>query len=190
MVRKARKHRYSFLDNWEPPMAKKASKGLSAVASDVALALKQQGFSSGDAKRLARSARGSDFESRFRDALSRRGNPTQKRTQMSKKKKSKKKNSRSRKGKMPAGLAAYWAKKRARKANSRKRRTSAKRTAGRVRIVINNPPRKRRKARRTRKVNSPRARKLLTFPIRVSRSQAKKVSAWWKRNTGGTVRMK
>jgi rubrerythrin len=115
--REAKKHRYDWMEDLP-------SGGLSAVRSDVALALRGQGIPPKHAKKLARSASGSDFDSLFRSALQRvKGNPMSK-------KKSKKKKRNSRKGKMPAGLRKYWAKKRARKSNP-KRRTRKKKNSRR-----------------------------------------------------------
>ncbi len=139
-LRKARKHRYQDAESWFAEESK--GKGMSAVRSDVVLALKNQGYTSADAKRLARSASGSDFDSLFRSALSKA-----KRNPMPKKK--------SKKGKMPAGLKAYWAKKRGAKSkarNSRRRRKNPRvktRTVVRTRtirkFVYRNPPKRRRR---------------------------------------------
>jgi hypothetical protein len=161
----------------------KKSGGMSAVASDVVLALKEQGYSNADAKRMVRSASGSDFASFFRDAIKR--NPrmipavtdvqlqalrklVRLKTMATKKRRSKKKNSR--KGKMPAGLKAYWAK---------KRRAKAKRR---------NPGKKRKPA--------PRRRRKLSLRVRTFRKPARRRTSKPRRRVRksnprrGTVRIK
>jgi|GEM_PF-4635176 len=148
-LRKARKHRYQDAEGWFSESREKKGRAMSAVQSDVVLALRGQGYTGADAKRLARSASGSDFDSMFRSALSKA-----KRNPMPKKRSKK----RSRKGKMPAGLAAYWAKKRAgkrkaKKSSRRRKRNPRVKTKTVIRtirkVVYRNPPkRKRRKARK------------------------------------------
>jgi hypothetical protein len=86
---------------------------------------------------------------------------------------------------MPAGLARYWAKKRAAKAkrsNPRRQRARAKAKRPRVviqKIYVRNPPRRRR-----RKTANPRRRKSspLTCPVRLTGGEQKKHSAWLSRN--------
>lgn len=112
--------------------------GLTAVQSDVVLALRSEGYSSAEAKKRVQSASGSDFDSLFRDAI--RRNPRQGVKSMATKKRKKKS---SRKSKMPAGLKAYWAKKRraktkrrpAKRRNPRKKRARAK-VRTRTRTII------------------------------------------------------
>lgn len=80
-LRKARKHRYGWLEDVGPAgiagTRERIPRGMSAIASDVALALQEQGFTKSEAKKAAQRARGSDFNSRFREALNlvKRTNP-------------------------------------------------------------------------------------------------------------------
>jgi hypothetical protein len=119
-------------------------KTLSGARAEVASALLNQGYKEPQARKMAASAKGSDFGSLFRDAIKRnpRVFPAISESQiqalrklvrtkhMAKKRKTRKKKN-SRKGKMPPGLRKYWAKKRAKK-NSRRRK--AKRTTRRPRV--------------------------------------------------------
>jgi len=107
------------------PISRGRQKRSDGSWEDLASALVNLGYDKSKAKRMAQSARGSDFDSRLRDALKR--NPD-KGNGMAKKRSKKKK---SRRGKMPAGLKAYWAKKRRAKAKRRnppnKKRTRTRR---------------------------------------------------------------
>ena len=102
----------------------------SSLRSEVAEALVGQGYKRADARKMVARASGSDFNSLFRSAMQK--NPRvlpemtdeqlaairkliRGKTIMAKKRKSKKK----RNGKMPAGLKAYWARKRRAKAKRR-----------------------------------------------------------------------
>lgn len=181
-LRKARKHKY----DWIPGGGVARGKGMSAVRSDVALALRGQGFSGGQAKKLARSASGSDFDSIFRSALSKaKGNP------MAAKKKSKKKKRNKRR--MPAGLAAYWAKKRAKKNSRRKKKNSRRRnrrprvrTIVKTKIVYRN---KRRKKQNRRKKANPRSKvNTVRIPGGVTKAQARAITRAIARATGRPTR--
>lgn len=119
----------------------------SSLRSEVAEALVGQGYKRADARKMVARASGSDFNSLFRSAMQK--NPRvlpemndeqlaairkliRGKTIMAKKRKSKKK----RNGKMPAGLKAYWAKKRRAK-NSRskpRKKNRRRRTNPRVRV--------------------------------------------------------
>jgi len=113
----------------------------STLRAEVASALINQGYAPKTARAKAAKASGADFTSLFRSAMQQnpRVLPEMTDTQIAairklikgnamaqKKKKSKKKNARRRK--MPAGLARYWAKKRAQK-NARRRNSAKKRKA-------------------------------------------------------------
>jgi hypothetical protein len=175
MVRKARKHRYDWVDD-KPFTGRKDSGAMSALTHDVALALMGQGFSRAAAKKAARSARGNDFETMFRSALTKaKGNP------MSKKKTKKKKKGSARKRRMPAALARYWAKKRAKKKvkrNRRKRNSRRVRTKTIVRtvrkIVYRNRRKTKKKRNRTRKPRRAQLRQV-NIPGRITPRQAKAI---------------
>lgn len=95
----------------------------SALRNEVAEALVGQGYKKTDAKKAVQRASGGDFNSLFRSAIGGlKKNPRG--ITMATKKRKRKKNSR--KGKMPAGLKAYWAKKRAKKNGAKKRRRTRK----------------------------------------------------------------
>lgn len=114
-------------------------------------------------------------------------------TIMAKKRKSKKKKN-SRKGKMPAGLKAYWAKKRrgkAKRRNPRRRRRTNPRVRVRTRTVVkyryrSRPRRKVR--RRPRKSNPMRTAKRITLKGFTS-AQIRKVASVVRRATGKRVRV-
>lgn len=136
--------------------------------ADLISALVNLGYDRSKARSMAVAAQGSDFDSQLRDALKR--NPRilpemtdaqitairkliRGKSMAQRKRRTKKKNSR--KGKMPAGLKAYWAKKRAAKAkrNPRKRRvarTNALSSYWTRRGVAHRPP-PRKKAKRKKK---------------------------------------
>src|SRR5579863_5772266 len=118
--------------------------------SELRSALKNLGYTAPQAKQMARSARGSDFDSQLRDALSKR-NPM-----ATKKKKKKKKN-----GKMPAGLRRYWAKMK-RLANPKKRKKRNKKRPRRKPVKRNPIQRRRRPRKKTprRRIRGP-----VTFPV-------------------------
>jgi len=123
---------------------------MSSAVADVASALGNQGYSRGQAKAMARRASSStgsnDFDVLLRTALKGR-NP------LAKKRKKRKK-------KMPAGLAAYWRKMRAKKNPKRKKRKTARRRKTnpkrrtrvvyrtKVTIKYRSRPKKKRKVRR------------------------------------------
>jgi hypothetical protein len=177
------------------------------LRADVAAALVNQGYDKATAKKAAASARGADFSSLFRDAIKR--NPrtfpavTDSQLQalrklvtttMPKKRRTKKKNSR--KGKMPAGLKAYWAKKRRAKAkrkNPRKRRKPVARRRRKVSVRVRNyrrtrrasKPRRRRRARRS---NPLRAAKRITLKG-FTAAQIRTVAGVVRRATGKRVRV-
>jgi len=101
------------------------------VDQSLLSALANLGYKKPVAREMAARAQGKDFDARLRSALAM--NPKGK--QMSKKKKAKK----SRKGKMPAGLRKYWAKKRAAKARRHKsanRKPRAKRNSPRRHYAV------------------------------------------------------
>ncbi len=95
---------------------------------DLKSALVNLGYPSAKARVMAKSARGDGFDSKLRDALKR--NPLG--GIMAQKKRRSKKKRNGRKGKMPAGLKEYWAKKRRAKAK-RRNPTKRKRTRSRRR---------------------------------------------------------
>ena len=97
----------------------------SALRDEVAEALVGQGYKKTDAKKAVQRASGGDFNSLFRSAIGGLKKNPRGTTMATKKRRAKKRKRNSRKGKMPAGLKAYWAKKRAKK--NPKRRTKAKR---------------------------------------------------------------
>jgi len=175
-LRAARKHRYSGIEDWIP---KAKGRGMTAVASDVVSALKNLGYAGAEAKRMVRSARGSDFDSLMRSAL--KGNP------MAKKKKSKKKNHR--KGKLPAGLAKYWAKKRRQKNKRRSRPRRRKQNRARVRYVTRVRYVKR-KLQRRKKSNPRRRIRRIKLPITLRPGQVKPMQRFISRLTGRRVRMR
>ena len=124
--------------------AASSGRGPSALRDEVAEALVGQGYKKTDAKKAVQRASGGDFNSLFRSAIGGlKKNPrvfpgdlsdteisalrklARLKTMATKKRRAKKRKRNSRKGKMPAGLAAYWRKKRAKK--NPKRRTKAKR---------------------------------------------------------------
>jgi hypothetical protein len=143
----------------------------SALRSEVAEALVGQGYKKTDAKKAAQRASGADFNSLFRSAIGGlKKNPRG--THMATKKRMAKKRKRnSRKGKMPAGLKAYWAKKRAAKAkrkNPRKRRRVIRRRRKPVSMRVRNFRRTARKPRRKshRHVNPRRGLKIIRTNLR------------------------
>jgi hypothetical protein len=177
MLRRARKHKYSFLD--DGPIVK-PGRGVSSVVHDVALALKGQGYSAQAAKKAAQSASGSDFESLFRSALSRaRGqNP------MAKKKKKKK----SRKGKMPAGLRRYWANKRKKKAKA-KRNPGRRRSAPRPKVIVRTRTRTKTVIRYRAAKNPRRKSKTIRAPFPMTPGQLKKFQRVASRLSGMRTRI-
>jgi hypothetical protein len=182
----------------------------SSVRADVAAALVNQGYDRATAKKAAASAKGSDFDSLFRSAIKR--NPREfpavtdsqlqalrKRVSvMPKKRRTKKKSSR--KGKMPAGLKAYWAKKRRAKAKRRnpkrkratvRRRKPAARRRQRVSVRVRSYRKPRRRAAR-------RASRRRSNPIHTAKritlkgftaSQIRTVASVVRRATGKRVRV-
>ncbi len=98
------------------------------VRGEVVDALVGQGYKRPVARKMAARASGEDFATLFRDAI--RKNPHG--GMMAQKKRRSKKKKNGRKGKMPAGLKAYWAKKRRAKAK-RRNPTKRKRTRSRRR---------------------------------------------------------
>jgi hypothetical protein len=139
--------------------------------ADVASALVNQGYSRGDARKMAQRARGSDFDSMLRDAL--RRNPMSKKTK-------KKKRNRPRKGVMPAALKAYWAKRRKKAKNPKRktRRPKKMRNAKRPRVITKIRRVVVTKVRRVFAKNP----KPVTCPVRLTPSEQKKHAAWISRN--------
>lgn len=183
MVRKARKHKYDFAEDFGNSV--RSGKGMAAVRSDVAQALKGQGFPSGRAKKLARSASGSDFDSIFRSALTKaKENP------VAKKRKSKKRKN-SRKGKMPAGLKAYWAKKRGKKNSRRRKKKNSRRRNRRPRVrtivktkIVYRNKRRKKVARRRKRANPRPKMRSVRIPGTVTPRQRKAIGRFLARATG------
>jgi hypothetical protein len=194
-TRSSRKHRSSS-----------RASGDSSLRSEVAEALVGQGYKRADARKMVGRAAGSDFGSLFRDSIKK--NPRvlpemndeqlaairkllRGKSIMAKKQKSKKKKS-GRKGKMPAGLKAYWAKKRAAKAkrNPRRRRRTNPRARVRTRTVVKYRyrTRPRRKVARRRKSNPLRKAKRITLKG-FTASQIRTVASVVRRATGKRVRV-
>ena len=180
--------------------------GDSSLRSEVAEALIGQGYKRPDARKMVAKASGADFASLFRDSIKKnpRVLPEMTAEQLAaieklikgkaamaqKKKKSKKKTGRS---KMPAGLKAYWAKKRAAKArrrNPRKKRATARRRRRAVPRVrkLRNPARRRTKRARRRRSNPLRTAKRITLKG-FTRSQIQTVANVVRRVTGKRVRV-
>jgi len=174
-LRKARKHKYDFADDFGKSVAR--SRGMSAVRSDVTLALRGQGFPRGHAKKLAQAASGSDFDSIFRSALSK----AKGRNPMSKKKKARKKKKRN--GIMPPALAKYWAKlrgKKARKKKNRRKKKNPRRVKTKIRTVVRTKTvyrnRRPRKKKRNRRRSKPRPQlRQINIPGRITPRQAKAI---------------
>ena len=170
--------------------------------SDLVSALVNLGYAPAVAKRTAARAKGSDFNEQLRDALKglkknpRRQFPAvapkaaealRKLSRLSMRKTRKKKRN-SRKGKMPAGLKAYWAKKRAKK-NAARRRRRPRKTVRRRRMRVNPRPR-RRVVRRRRAVVRRKMPKTMRPPFPMTMSQLKKYARSLARATGKSVRIK
>lgn len=154
---------------------KSSGRGVSGVTFDVMQALRGQGFSQQEAKRRASRARGSDFDSKFRDAL--RSNP------MAKKK--------ARKRRQPAALAKYWASRRKKK-NSRPRRRNARR----IKLTTLKPRRRRRTVvrrrvvrRRRRVARNPRKR-VLKLNLSLGPKQKRTLASFLRRATGRRVKVR
>lgn len=196
----------------KPKYASRAHRGTSrgsgdsSLRSEVIEALIGQGYKRADARKMVARASGSDFNSLFRSAMQR--NPRvlpemndeqlaairkllRGTTIMAKKRKSKKK--RTRRNGMPAGLKAYWARKRRAKAkrrNPKRRRRTNPRVRVRTRTVVKYRYRsrpRRRKANR-RRSNPVRTAKRITLKGFTS-SQIRKVASVVRRATGKRVRV-
>lgn len=174
------------------------------ASGDLVSALVNLGYDKAKARSMAASAQGSDFDAQLRDALRRNPRilPEMTLSQIAairklirggrmahKKRRTKKKNSR--KGKMPAGLRRYWAKKRAAKTKRNPRKRNRR---PRVRVRTRTVTRWRT---RTRVVNA-RRRHRKSNPLRKARritlkgftaSQIRKVASVVRRATGKRVRV-
>ena len=157
-------------------------RGMTAVESDVALALRGQGYDKSTAKRLAQRAYETSgdkgFDNVFRTALKGK-NP------MAKKRKR-------RKNKMPAALRAYWAKRR-RKKNSahqrKKRKTNRVIYRTRIKIKYRYRPRRKRKAWTTRRNPQVRRAKVIHLPPGLTPKQTRAFARALGRASGRRVRI-
>ncbi len=180
--------------------ARPASRG--EGRADLVSALVNLGYTQAAAHKAAAAAKGSDFDSLFRDAL-KRVNPMQRtfpavspaaeralrklaRSRMPKKSKKKK---RSRKGKMPAGLRKYWARKRAAKARRKKKNSSRPRR--RRRAVKPFTPRRRKatakRNTRRRRARKPARRRVVRPPFKMTPKQLQKYKRALARATGKRI---
>jgi hypothetical protein len=191
------------------PKLPKASKTASGGRSDLESALRNLGYGT-KARQMAAAARGSDFDSQLRDALRRNPRVLPEMTgeqlaaidkylrgqAMAQKKNSKKK--RTRKGRMPAGLKAYWDKKRSKNSRSkpakktrRKKRNPRTRVRARTVVKVKYRYRARPKVKRARRRKSnprPRAAKRINLKGFTS-GQLKRVASAIRRATGKRVRI-
>jgi hypothetical protein len=173
--------------------------------ADLISALVNLGYDRSVARKMATSAQGSDFDSQLRDALRRNPRILPEMTlpqiaairklirggrMAQKKRRTKKKNSR--KGKMPAGLKAYWAKKRRAKANPLKRRRKKKNPRARVRTrtIVRYRTRKVKVYPKRRRKLNPRLRRAKRINLKgFTRSQIKRVASAIRSATGKRVRI-
>ena len=154
------------------------STGSGGDRSDLVSALVNLGYAPAVAKQAAAAARGESFDAQLRDALAKVKNP------MSQKKKRKKKNP------VPAGLARFMRKQRAKKLA--RKRAAKKAAAARVRNVRRkaNPRKKAVRIRRRRRNPVKGAPRMVRPPFPMTSTQLKKYARTLARATGKRVVIK